>query len=179
MTAARALVTTLGCKEVLYLVHGGPSGEHHGVVPGPEHVTAGGYDHLFSSQHRSYDGVFGKPYRGQRTSGDPAPFRNPELYHLCPAFQEGDGHDLPPPYEPEDCAGGQQPGRDGDVHPQGFGERGELAPADARDGQTGPELPSVHRGQQVRPVVTGDGHEGVRPVHPLLKQKVLRNALVV
>src|SRR4028118_742721 len=111
ITAARALVTTLGCKEALYLVHSGLNGEHHGVVTGHEHVTAGGYDHLFSSQHRSYDSVFGKSHRGQRASGDPAPLGNPELHHLGSACQKGDGYDLSPPYEPKDGASGQQPGR--------------------------------------------------------------------
>src|SRR3712207_2685102 len=178
-TAPSALAITLGCKEALYLFNRVLDGEDDRVVPWPEHLPAGGDDDVPVTQERSYDGAIGEAHLGERAAGDGGPFGDPKLYHLGAALQKCHLNDLPLPHEPEYRLGGQHPGRDRQVHPEGVGERRELSPAYARDGHPGSELASVHRGEEVGPVVAGDGDEGVRLVYPLLEQEVPGDALVV
>src|SRR5215208_6035911 len=110
ITAPNALAITLGCKEALYLVDCGLDGEHHRVVSGLEHLFAGGDDDVSVPQERPDDGAFGEPHLRERTTGDPASFGDPKLYHLGPALQQGYVYDLSLAHESEYGFGGQHPG---------------------------------------------------------------------
>src|SRR5918998_1917235 len=156
-TAPSALAITLGCKEALYLFYRVLDGEDDRVVPWPEHLPAGGDDDVPVAQERTYDGAIGEAHLGERAAGDWGPFGDPKLYHLGAALQKGHVHDLPLAHEAEYRLGGQHPGRDRQVYPEGVGERRELSPAYARDGHPGSELAGVHPGEGGGPVVAGGG----------------------
>src|SRR5918997_3305582 len=179
MTAPRALAIALGCKEALYLVDSVLHGEHDGVVTGPEHVPAGGYDDLSVSQQRPDDGPLGEPDLGERAASDPASLGDAQLYHLGPALQQGNVDYVSAAHEPEYGFGRQDARGDSQVHAQGVGQRRELAAAHPRDSEPGPELAGVHRGEEVRPIVAGYRDEGVGLVYPLLQEEVAGDALVV
>src|SRR5829696_8717810 len=121
ITAPSALAITLGCKEPLYLIYSGLDCKDDRVVPGSEHLPAGGNDDVPVSQERPDDGSLGEPHLGERTARHPAPLGNAQLYHLGPALQEGYVYNLALSHESKDGFGCQDARRDRQIHSKGVG----------------------------------------------------------